>query len=225
MSIDDGEHIISSLSASYPLESANRLMALLQPHAFIATPSSISRGKRHYSFTVSGIHQIYIVMEGVFCARRRIDRKVVGTFISPVILGWSGIGKDCKSSTYLNSIYLEPRNTGKLMVIPLQEAYTLVSKAGALMDVVELLSFNVNHLLIMGGDISDVRAQEIVLKMLRRLVSIPESMRSEFSVVNFIEERCMLARSTILRELGKLRQHGIIEMKNGRLVSLLIDDD
>ncbi|EMF07031.1 hypothetical protein F518_04183 [Serratia marcescens VGH107] len=114
-------------------------------------------------------------------------------------------------------------DSGVLRVIPLAEAFQRVQDAGILMDVVSVLSFYINHLMIMGGAVVDESAREVVLKMLLRLMIAPRPIRMGFSVVTFIEERCMLSRSSILRELKKMRQNGVIEMHNGKLLSLKLE--
>lgn len=213
---------ISALAPAYPAAAALRLMEVLMPHAKTAQPSSLSRGKRRYNFIISGVSQLYLVTSGIHYIRRRSNNKIIGTFISPVLLGWSGKDRPPKGYPHcLDSLYLERRDSGTMLALPLSEAYCLAQEANLMMDVISLMSFHINHLLIMGDQVLDLRAQEIVLNMLRRLMLFPPEMRKQFTVVKFIEERCMLARSTILRELSHLRRQGILDMYNGYLVTLI----
>jgi hypothetical protein len=215
---------IKGLAPYYPIESAERLMKILLPCATPATPTGLRKGKRHYDFIVGGVPVLYLMADGIHVARRRSDNKIVGTFVPPVILGWSSTHAHIMEQvgdngySYLDTIFLERQDAGQLLTLPLSDAYRIVQEQNCLLDVVLLLSYHINHLLRMGGDVADTRARTVVMIMLRRLIEFPEDLRREYTVVKFIEERTTLSRSTILRELNVARQDGIVVMENGKLM-------
>ncbi|EGT5658731.1 hypothetical protein JD793_004954 [Citrobacter braakii] len=218
---------ISELAPLYPRAAAGRLMELLKPHALPASPTAISRGKRRYDFTLNGKSMLYLVVGGTYFARRRSDHKILCTVISPIMIGWVGLeapqqlGVHTSDIAYLEGLYLECRDAGQLLVLPLREAYRLVLEYNQLIDVMELLSYHIKYLLCLMNDISDASSREVVLKMLSRLMTYPDEFRMSFTAVQFIEERCHLSRRTILRELSRLREEGNIDMDSrGRLLAL-----
>jgi hypothetical protein len=61
------------------------------------------------------------------------------------------------------------------------------------------------------------RPQDIVCRMLTRLMSLPQFFREHISAIKYIEQRTVLSRSSIQRVLFQLKKNGLIEIVDGKL--------
>lgn len=207
----------SPAELSFPLSAVNDLSALLLPDAHVPVPSKVTHGKRLFYFTVHNEPVLYLLTEGHCLLRRHSDHRVVGTLFAPYIVGWSwpDQGK--------GSLYLERGPAGVLHAIPLWQANHLVEKNNQNHNMFKLMSYSINKLMLNQRDASDRNVSSTVKNLVQQLSHTPNGFQQQTSVLNYIEQRSGLGRSSILRALRELRDEGYVVMENGKLENITAD--
>ncbi|MCG8710751.1 helix-turn-helix domain-containing protein [Brenneria sp. 4F2] len=194
-------------------QSISRLTKTLSPHARLANPTEVVKGKRRYHLHSDGEQFIYFLDEGEFLMKRTRDNKVISVILSPSIVGWSlaVLGGD--------DIYIERVDYGKIRCLPFDIALRVVTAYQRFDDVLRIVNFWFHYLVNFCVD-NDGDSASIVKKMLISLNNLPPEVRHRFSALTYIADRTSLSKSTIFRVLKKLQQEKAIEMENGRLKNI-----
>ncbi len=139
---------------------------------------------------------------------------VLNTEHAPFVFGFS---KLCSSAP---SMALIPSSDAAFSVLPLANACDIVAKKQLWQSLSYLLMYISSRVYDHSTRLSQMNSYETVRNILMELCEESEELRAETSVLHYIQSRCYLSRSGIMRILSELRAGNYITIQDGTLVDV-----
>lgn len=193
-----------------PLESVERLMAVLLPEADkIVT-------LRPRSFHKNG-PEIYLLTEGNFWLHRRADDLQMSIAKAPHIFGLAEMVIPVGDTTYVK---FAPDS--EVFVISGNKVQALLNQQPALwQDVTKILAFHLHVSTWRDLHLLNDNAYDTIRGKLLELEKHDDTLRNSTTILNYILGSTKLSRSTILRVMKDLTDGGYVEAQRGKLVKIV----
>ena len=188
-----------------PQAAIERLIAVLQP---LGKTINIAARKR-LPWDKGESPFVYLFLEGELSVSRITDGILVATAVEPHIFGFSEMFHPLRSNM------LRAETDCVLSRVETRIAEQAVEQHGLWRDVAEILAFHTNTMLCRDMQIVNQRTWPIVCHYLRELDALPDETKNRVNILNFIQERTGLSRSSILNIISSLKTDRHIDFVRG----------
>lgn len=188
-----------------PAEAIDRLIHVLTPLGKIieVTP------KKRLTWDKAGEPFVYVFLEGELSVSRVTDGILVATVTEPHIFGFSEMFQPLRG----NKLRAETPVTLCRIEQPVTE--NAIEQQGLWRDVAAILAYHTNMMLYRDLQIVNQRTFPIVCHYLRELDKLPLETKARVNILNFIQERTGLSRSSILNVISSLKTDKFINFARG----------
>jgi CRP-like cAMP-binding protein len=193
-----------------PLESVERLMAILLPQA----EKIVARRPR--SFHKNGA-EIYLLTSGHFWLHRRADDLQMSMARAPHIFGLAELAIPLGETTYVKFAA-----DSEVFSLSGSKAQALLNAQPELwQDVAKILAFHLHVSAWRDLHLLNDNAYDTIRGKLLELEKHNEDQRGAITILNYILGSTKLSRSTILRVMKDLIDGGYVEAQRGKLVRIV----
>lgn len=195
-----------------PLDHTALLLSALRE---ASAPLTLNPGQILLPYRNGRIPTCHLLFKGEIAIVSSADRTILGNTEGPAILGAVGISGQSVEHLYRVESQVE------IYSIDADIVRTLVAEHNLWESVASVLAYNVNMLLFRDAILHGKNAYTIVKTFLVRFNAKSSEFKKEMSVVQYILQRTTLSRSAVMGILTDLRRGGYIDMKSGRLISMV----
>lgn len=188
-----------------PERSIERLTAILEP---IAEKVKVVPRKR-LTWLRKGKQQMYLFLEGELSLLRASDGLVVVTVYEPHLFGIAEMIQPTQGH------FLRAERESTILRIDADEAAALFRARGVWEDVAALLSYHTAYLIFRDAQLLQQRTYSVIRNHLQEMILLPEEARMRTTILEYIQDRTLLSRSSILNVLSALKQGEYIAFKRG----------
>lgn len=188
-----------------PEESIQRLIAALEP---IAIETEVTSRKRLH-WELKEKTQLYILKEGEISVLRASDGLLLASAYDSNVFG---IGESFQP---LRTHYLRAEKESTLFRVDANLGHEQIRKEELWEDVAEILSYYNSYLFYRNAMLVQQRTYSIIRDHLLELNQLPLESRLELTILEYIQERTHLSRSSILNVIFALKNGDYIEIKRG----------
>jgi CRP-like cAMP-binding protein len=207
---DPFQHMLNNIMALKPLDSIERLMAVMLPEA----EKMLTRRPRH--FNKNGA-EIYLLTEGNFWLHRRTDDLQMSRAKAPHIFGLAELAIPIGENTYVKFAA-----DSEVYVLSGTKAEALFHQHPALwQDVAKVLAFHLHFSTWRDLHLLNDNAYDTIRGKLLELEKHDDVFRKETTILNYIMGSTKLSRSTILRVMKDLTEGGYVEAQRGKLLRII----
>ncbi|WP_413499396.1 helix-turn-helix domain-containing protein [Buttiauxella gaviniae] len=188
-----------------PESAIQRLIATLEPHG---TPMEVIPRKR-INWEYKEIPQFYIFKQGEISVLRATDGLVIATVSGQNLFGIA------ESIQPLRSHILRVETECTMLRLDASLAHEIITQEGMWKDIAVILAYYTTHLFYRDSVVVQQRTYSIIRGHLIEMNRLPEDSRLRTSVLDYIQERTLLSRSSILNVMFALKNGGYIDIKRG----------
>lgn len=188
-----------------PESAIQRLIAILEPHG---TPMEVIPRKR-INWEYKEIPQFYIFKQGEISVLRATDGLVIATVSGQNLFGIA------ESIQPLRSHILRVETECTMLRLDASLAHEIITQEGMWKDIAVILAYYTTHLFYRDSVVVQQRTYSIIRSHLIEMNRLPEDSRLRTSVLDYIQERTLLSRSSILNVMFALKNGGYIDIKRG----------
>lgn len=194
-----------------PQAHIDRLMAMLEPHA---TPLNVVARKR-LSWEYKGKIQLYLFKKGGLSIFRSSDRLLMVTVYEPHLFGVAEMLQPSRSHG------LRAEIDSEILRIDSDIAMQLFSQHSMWEEVTRLLAYHTSYLVYRDDLVLQQRTYSVIRNHLMEMILLSEETRLRVSILEYIQDRTHLSRSSILNVLSALKKGAYIEYaRSGYLQSI-----
>lgn len=188
-----------------PENSIQRIINALQPLGKrIEVPA-----RKRLSWEYHGVPYIYLFLSGELSVSRLSDGILTATVSEPHVFGFSEMFGGLRGN------YLKAEIDSALVQLDSQEAEKAIQKYGLWKDVSALLAYHTNSMVYRDQQIVNQRTFPIVCHYLRELDRLTPDAKKRINILNYIQARTGLSRSSILNIISILKKDGNIDFIRG----------
>ena len=184
-----------------PQAHIDRLMAMLEPHA---TPLNVVARKR-LSWEYKGKIQLYLFKKGGLSIFRSSDRLLMVTVYEPHLFGVAEMLQPSRSHG------LRAEIDSEILRIDSDIAMQLFSQHSMWEEVTRLLAYHTSYLVYRDDLVLQQRTYSVIRNHLMEMILLSEETRLRVSILEYIQDRTHLSRSSILNVLSALKKGAYIE--------------
>ncbi|TNV14033.1 Crp/Fnr family transcriptional regulator [Buttiauxella sp. B2] len=188
-----------------PEAAIERLIAVLEPHG---TPMEVVPRKR-INWGYKHSPQFYIFKKGELSVLRTTDGLVIATVYDQNVFGIA------ESIQPLRSHILRAETECTILRLDASLAHELITQHDMWKDIAIILAYYTTRLFYRDSVVVQQRTYSIIRGHLVELILLPEDLRLRTSILDYIQERTHLSRSSILNVMFALKNGGYIEIKRG----------
>ncbi|MBC1188321.1 winged helix-turn-helix transcriptional regulator [Kluyvera sichuanensis] len=188
-----------------PEQSIQRLTALLQP---IAEKMKVVPRKR-MTWTHKNQPQLFLFLEGELSILRASDGLLIVTVYDPHLFGIAEMIQPVRGHL------LRAESESTILRVDAQTAMQLFREEGVWEDVASVLSYHTAYLFYRDALVVQQRTYSVIRNHLQEMILLPEETRMKISILDYIQERTHLSRSSVLNVLSALKNGHYIEFKRG----------
>lgn len=188
-----------------PEQSIERLTAILEP---IAEKVKLVPRKR-ITWKHKGRQQIYLFQEGELSLLRASDGLLLVTVFEPHLFGIAEMIQPTQGHI------LRAEKESIILRADADEAAALFRDQGVWEDVAALLSYHTAYLIYRDAQVVQQRTYSVIRSYLQEMILLPEEARMRTSILEYIQDRTLLSRSSILNVLSALKQGKYIAFNRG----------
>lgn len=188
-----------------PEQSIQRLTALLQP---IAEKMKVVPRKR-MTWTHKNQPQLFLFLEGELSILRASDGLLIVTVYDPHLFGIAEMIQPVRGHL------LRAESESTILRVDAQTAMQMFREKGVWEDVASVLSYHTAYLFYRDALVVQQRTYSVIRNHLQEMILLPEETRMKISILDYIQERTHLSRSSILNVLSALKNGHYIEFKRG----------
>lgn len=188
-----------------PEQSIQRLTALLQP---IAEKMKVVPRKR-MTWTHKNQPQLFLFLEGELSILRASDGLLIVTVYEPHLFGIAEMIQPVRGHL------LRAESESTILRVDAQTAMQMFREEGVWEDVASLLSYHTAYLFYRDALVVQQRTYSVIRNHLQEMILLPEETRMKISILDYIQERTHLSRSSVLNVLSALKNGHYIEFKRG----------
>lgn len=172
---------------------------------------------QHVHWIVDDISYLYFFDEGEVSIMKKASNILISRVCKQHIFGFAEHFQSGLSQTYLRVD--KPTCLYRISAV---KALSIIDEKFLWQDVAILLAFHINYLTYRDSRLTHPRAYSTIKNCLEELYfNYDEGIRLKIKVIDYIQERTFLSRSSILNILSALSKGGYISLRNGGyLVSL-----
>lgn len=188
-----------------PEQSIQRLTALLQP---IAEKIKVVPRKR-MTWTHKNQPQLFLFLEGELSILRASDGLLIVTVYDPHLFGIAEMIQPVRGHL------LRAESESTILRVDAQTAMQMFREEGVWEDVASVLSYHTAYLFYRDALVVQQRTYSVIRNHLQEMILLPEETRMKISILDYIQERTHLSRSSVLNVLSALKNGHYIEFKRG----------
>lgn len=188
-----------------PEESVQRLTAVLEP---VAEKMKIVPRKR-MTWSHKGRPQLYLFIEGALSILRASDGLLIVTVYESHLFGIA----EMIQPTHGHILRAETEST--ILRVDAQQAAEIFREQGLWEDVAALLSYHTAYLFYRDELVVQQRTYSVIRSHLQEMILLPEDARMRTSILDYIQERTLLSRSSVLNVLSALKKGNYISFQRG----------
>ncbi|MFU0872152.1 helix-turn-helix domain-containing protein [Kluyvera sichuanensis] len=188
-----------------PEQSIQRLTALLQP---IAEKMKVVPRKRMI-WTHKNQPQLFLFLEGELSILRASDGLLIVTVYDPHLFGIAEMIQPVRGHL------LRAESESTILRVDAQTAMQMFRDEGVWEDVASVLSYHTAYLFYRDALVVQQRTYSVIRNHLQEMILLPEETRMKISILDYIQERTHLSRSSVLNVLSALKNGHYIEFKRG----------
>lgn len=188
-----------------PEESIARLTAIIEP---VAEKLTVAPRKR-MTWTYKGRQQMYLLLEGELSILRASDGLLIVTVYEPHLFGIAEMIQPTQGHI------LRAESVSTVLRVDAQLAAARFRQEGVWEDVAALLSYHTAYLIYRDAQIVQQRTYSVIRNHLHEMILLPEETRMRTTILDYIQDRTLLSRSSILNVLSALKQGKYITFKRG----------
>ena len=196
-----------------PESAIQRLIAILEPHG---TPMEVIPRKR-INWEYKEIPQFYIFKQGEISVLRAADGLVIATVSGQNLFGIA------ESIQPLRSHILRVETECTMLRLDASLAHEIITQEGMWKDIAVILAYYTIHLFYRDSVVVQQRTYSIIRGHLIEMNRLPEDSRLRTSILDYIQERTHLSRSSILNVMFALKNGGYINIKRGGYLLAVIN--
>ena len=188
-----------------PEQAIARLTAVLEP---IAEKVKLIPRKR-ITWAHKGRQQMYMFVQGELSLLRASDGLLLVTVYEPHLFGIA----EMIQPTQGHILRAETEST--ILRVDADRAATLFTEEGIWEEVAALLSYHTAYLIYRDAQVVQQRTYSVIRNHLQEMMLLPEEARMRTAILEYIQDRTLLSRSSILNVLSALKQGEYIDFKRG----------
>ena len=188
-----------------PEQSIQRLTALLQP---IAEKMKVVPRKR-MTWTHKNQPQLFLFLDGELSILRASDGLLIVTVYDPHLFGIAEMIQPVRGHL------LRAESESTILRVDAQTAMQMFRDEGVWEDVASVLSYHTAYLFYRDALVVQQRTYSVIRNHLQEMILLPEETRMKISILDYIQERTHLSRSSVLNVLSALKNGHYIEFKRG----------
>ncbi|TDS93101.1 winged helix-turn-helix DNA binding protein [Rahnella sp. BIGb0236] len=188
-----------------PEESVSRLISALMP---VSTPITVVPRKR-LAWAYQGNPQFYLFLEGEVSVLRASDGLVMATAYEPLVFGIAEAMQKVHSQT------LRVDTQAALRRVDAAQAMAIFSENTLWQDVAATLSYFSSYLFYRDALVVQQRTYSVIRNHLQEMILLPADTRLRISILEYIQERTHLSRSSVLNVIHALKAGDYIETSRG----------
>ena len=188
-----------------PEQSIQRLTALLQP---IAEKMKVVPRKR-MTWTHKNQPLLFLFLEGELSILRASDGLLIVTVYDPHLFGIAEMIQPVRGHL------LRAESESTILRVDAQTAMQMFRDEGVWEDVASVLSYHTAYLFYRDALVVQQRTYSVIRNHLQEMILLPEETRMKISILDYIQERTHLSRSSVLNVLSALKNGHYIEFKRG----------
>ncbi|MBW4217896.1 helix-turn-helix domain-containing protein [Enterobacter cloacae subsp. cloacae] len=190
-----------------PMKNISKIIKSLKPHSdkiFLTT------GKK-LNWIDSEVSYIYILDEGGISIMKGDSNVLISRVGQQHVLGFAEYFQPGFSKTYLRT-----DKPSVVYKITTKRAIEIIDEKCLWQDVAILLSFHINYLCYRDARLMHSKAYGTIKNCLEELyIGYNEDARMNIKILDYIQERTFLSRSSILNVISALNQGGYITLRSG----------
>lgn len=184
----------------------------LNDYAKQANIDRLYRGKRIYHFNNNDEERVFLLIEGDFFLRTSKSGKIIKVISAPYVIG-------AIPSSEPMSLFIEMIDYGKIKQLEYNYFWRLVNYQKLLSDTMKVMS-EYHADIIKFIDEHNENNEEHVQALVNRWKEQPPHIKKKISLLFYITNSSFISRSTASRIIKRMKETGLINLKNGRIVSL-----
>jgi len=188
-----------------PEKSIARLTAILEP---LAEEVKVVPRKR-ITWTHKGHQQMYLFQQGELSMLRASDGLLLVTVYEPHLFGIAEMIQPTQGHI------LRAETESMLLRVDADEAAVRFREQGVWEDVAAVLSYHTAYLIYRDAQVVQQRTYSVIRNHLQEMILLPEEARMRTTILDYIQDRTLLSRSSILNVLSALKQGKYIAFKRG----------
>lgn len=188
-----------------PDDSIARLLTALKPASDeIKAPP---RKKLHWEYKQKA--QLYLFMEGEVSVLRATDGLVIASAYDPHLFGLA----EALQPLHCHSLRVETEST--ILRVDAQKAQQIFDQQNLWRDVSITLSYFTSYLFYRDDLVVQQRTYSVIRNHLLEMIQLPLETRLRTSILEYIQERTHLSRSSVLNVISSLKTGKYLEIKRG----------
>ena len=196
-----------------PEAAIQNLITALEPYG---TPMEVIPRKR-INWEYKEIPQFYIFKQGEISVLRAADGLVIATVSGQNLFGIA------ESIQPLRSHILRVETECTMLRLDASLAHEIITQEGMWKDIAVILAYYTTHLFYRDSVVVQQRTYSIIRGHLIEMNRLPEDSRLRTSILDYIQERTHLSRSSILNVMFALKNGGYINIKRGGYLLAVIN--
>lgn len=188
-----------------PEAAIERLITILEPYG---TPMEVIPRKR-INWEYKDSPQFYVFKKGELSVLRATDGLVIATVYDQNLFGIA------ESIQPLRSHILRAETECTMLRLDASLAHEIITQQDLWRDVAIILTYYTTRLFYRDSVVVQQRTYSIIRGHLIEMSHLPEDLRLRTSILDYIQERTHLSRSSILNVMFALKNGGYIEIKRG----------
>ncbi|RJT23385.1 helix-turn-helix domain-containing protein [Buttiauxella izardii] len=190
---------------SRPEAAIQNIITALEPYG---TPMEVIPRKR-INWEHKEIPQFYLFKSGELSVLRAADGLVITTVYDQNLFGIA------ESIQPLRSHILRAETECTMLRLDASLGHELITEKGLWKDIAIILAYYTTYLFYRDSVIVQQRTYSIIRGHLLEMNRLSAELRSRVSILDYIQERTHLSRSSILNVMFALKSGGYIEIKRG----------
>ncbi|MFG6656110.1 helix-turn-helix domain-containing protein [Scandinavium sp. M-37] len=188
-----------------PQQAINRLLDALEPHA---TPiNAIARKKINWHY--KGKQQLWLFREGEISMLRASDGLLMITVYEGHVFGIAEMLQPVRGHV------LRTEAESVMSRIDADDAMRILREQGLWEDATSLLAYHTAYLAYRDALVLQQRTYAVIRNHLMEMILLSEEMRMRTSILDYIQDRTHLSRSSILNVLSALKKGKYIQFIRG----------
>lgn len=188
-----------------PQKAINRLLDALEPHA---TPmNAIARKKINWEH--KGKSQLYLFKRGEISILRASDGLLMVTVYEPHLFGIAEMMQPMRTHGLRAEVECE------ILRIDAEDAIKVLREQNLWEEVTVLLSYHTAYLTYRDALVLQQRTYSVIRNHLLEMILLPEETRMRVSMLDYIQDRTHLSRSSVLNVLSALKKGKYIQFIRG----------
>ena len=188
-----------------PEESVQRLTAVLESIAekMIVIP------RKRMTWTHKGRPQLYLFLQGELSILRASDGLLIVTVYESHLFGIAEMIQPTKGHI------LRAESESVILRVDAEQATALFREQGLWEDVAALLSYHTAYLFYRDALVVQQRTYSVIRSHLQEMILLPDEARLRISILDYIQDRTLLSRSSVLNVISALKKGQYIDIKRG----------